>query len=157
MQTDEYFEDDEFASYTPEAINEHKDADIGVNDHMDQRLMSVNRMGYVKKYNDGEKRNSAEEFNYEDDKLKYYRSKSQSLSKQIDKDAHPKSQMSSPIEASSSPVRNQPSIPTTLHAEVVGRDFMGKKDSYSSIKKAKRAVTKTYCKVSSVEKYNDNE
>jgi hypothetical protein len=157
MQTDEYFEDDEFASYTPEAINEHKDADIGINDQIDQRLMSVNRMGYVKKYNVEEKRNSAGEFDHGDDKLKYCRSKSQNLSKKIDKDARPKSQVSSPFEGSSSPVRNQPSIPTTLHAEVVGRDLVGKKDSYSSIKKSKRAVTKTYCKVSSVEKYNENE
>lgn len=156
MQPDEYFEDEEFDSDTPEAINEHKDADIGINDHMDQRLLSVNRMGYANKYNNGEKRTSVEEFEHGEDMLKYYRSKSQNLSKPIDKEVHPKSQISSPVEASSSTIRNQSTNPTSLHAETGDRNFMSKKDSYSSIKKSKRTITKTYCKMSSIEHNSAN-
>lgn len=47
---DEYCDDEEFESETPEASNEHQDADIDIND-MDLRMLNVNRMKNVNRTN----------------------------------------------------------------------------------------------------------
>lgn len=155
MQNEEYGEEEGFSSEAAEINNEHRDADINMDNRMDQRMMNVNKMGVAKKYkNESYTRNR--EFNTADDMLKYYRSKSQNMTKPIDSENHPKSQVSSPIEASSSTIRHQGTIPSTLQADIGGRTLLSKKDSFSSIKKSKRTITKTYCQASSVEKYRDN-
>ena len=154
VQSEDFCEEEGFSSEAVEVNNEHREQDVNI-DNMDQRMMSVNRMGVVKKYrNEGSGQNK--EFDTADDMLKYYRSKSQNMSKPSESQNRPKSQVSSPIEASNSTVRIQSSIPNTLQADVVGRNLLSKKDSFSSIKKSKRTITKTYCQTSSVEKYRDS-
>jgi hypothetical protein len=109
---DEYCDEEELESETPEASNEHHDADINLDNNMEQRLMSVNKMGHVNKYSD------SKGFNEKEELMNYYRSKSQKMSKTIEREVHPKSHVSSPVEASSSTIRNQSTIPTTLQADL---------------------------------------
>lgn len=141
---DDYGEEEELESETPEASNEHHDEDINLDNKMEQRLMSVNKMGHVNKCSDSKGYDEKEEL------MNYYRSKSQKMAKTIERDVHPKSYVSSPIEASSSTIRNQSTIPTTLQADMgtINGDHpqseFRSKNSYSSVKKSKRAVTKTY-------------
>lgn len=141
---EDYCDEEELESETPEASNEHHDADINLDNKMEQRLMSVNKMGHVNKYTD------SKGFNDNEEMMNYYRSKSQKMAKTIERDVNPKSHVSSPIEGSSSTIRNQSTIPTTLHADMgsingahMQNEFRSK-NSYSSVKKSKRAVTKTY-------------
>lgn len=68
--------------------------------------------------------------------LNYYRSKSQNMPKPGESEVHPKSQVSSPMEASASTRRHKGSIPATIHADKVIRkmghqrtDSKGKKQS----------------------------
>lgn len=52
-------EDEEFESETPEASNEHQEADVN---HMKARMMNVNRMSTVKKHHE-------DQYDFEDDKF----------------------------------------------------------------------------------------
>ena len=132
-------DDEEFESETPEASNEHQDADIDIND-MDQRMLNVNRMRNVNRLN-ADKDNSSHENDGDQDIDAFYRSKSQNMSKPTDKDHYQKSQVSSPVDGSNSTVRGPVSIPTTLQAEIGTRNISRQNNEgrvwYSTIKKWK--------------------
>lgn len=121
--------DEDLSSEAPEASNEHQEADVQIN-QIEQRMMNMNRMAFSS--------------NGESKQDQYYRSKSQNMNKPLEGEVHPKSQVSSPIEASNSTVRNQSIVPSTLHAEMCSRNIVNQKASFSRIKKSKKAITKTY-------------
>ena len=135
---EEYGDDEEFESETPEASNEHQDADIDIND-MDQRMLNVNKMRNVNRLIT-DKNNFSKENDEENEIAAFYRSKSQNMSKPIEKD--PKSHISSPVDGSNSTVRGPTSIPTTLQADIEIKNMSRQNNDgrvwYSSIKKWKK-------------------
>jgi len=137
---DDFADDEEFESETPEAGNEHHPADINIHNNMDQRMLINNAMLFDRKIgNEGHDAGA-------------YRSKSQNMTKPIDKDVHPKSQVSSPIDGSSSTVRAWTTIPSTLQAEtgiqnITLSQTKSLRNHNSTNKKSRRAVTKTYSKL----------
>lgn len=136
---DDYADDEEFESETPEASNEHQAADINHNNNLDQRAL-INLISFDRK-SGGDNYDSAA-----------YRSKSQNMTKPIDSEVHPKSQVSSPVEGSTSTVRALTTIPTTLQTEPGIRNaclnqMRSLKSNNSTNKKNRRTVTKTYSKL----------
>ena len=104
---DEFGEDEGFESETPEASNEHQEEDTRIQKNI-ERMMNVNRMEFV---NQHESKGSFTVDGKEcGQMLNYHRSKSQNK-QTIEYSMHPKSQISSPNEASWSTIRNPISHP----------------------------------------------
>lgn len=81
-----------------------------------------------------------------------YRSKSQNMTKPLENEVHPKSQVSSPIEGSTSTVRALNNIPTTLQWEPGIRNawlnqMRTMKSHNLTNKKNRRTVNKTYSRL----------
>jgi len=117
INSEDYEEENE--SSTPEASNEHREADIDIEGHMDQRMMNVNRMGFATRCKIGDRMTEDEEIDKTEELIQYYRSKSQNLNKKTDNGVHPKSHVSSPVEVSNSTMKNKSTVPTTLQSDSI--------------------------------------
>lgn len=149
ISTEEY---DDNSSSTPEASNEHKEADIDIEGHMDQRMISVNKMGFTSKW-EVEEENQAEYIKSKNGPP-YYRSRSENNGDEFSSRNHPKSQVSSPNEVSSSTIKNTSTIPTTIQSDTVCVTS-NRKETLTSVQNRTKGV-KHYCKKSSIEKTSDS-
>ncbi|CAI2374101.1 unnamed protein product [Moneuplotes crassus] len=147
--SDEY---DEVSSSSPEASNEHKDADIDIEGDMDQKMMNVNMMGIANKTRGSKDHDTA--YNHAKSALQYYRSKSEGKEGHIESRNHQKSHISSPNEVSSSTFKNTSTVPTTIQSETACATT--EKETISCIKNRKKAIKKHYCKKSSIEKTSEH-
>ena len=123
-------------------------------------MLNVNKMRNVNRTS-FDKNDNLNCDNEEDERniAAFYRSKSQNINKPGNK-SKVKSRVSSPADGSTSTVRGPIPIPTTLQGDIGVRNVSHINNEgrawYSTIKKWKKTVNKTFLKGSSVEKHCDD-